>query len=62
MSMNERETFRKGTTEPLVNNKDELISIIEALENENLVMYAAEEGQIILMWELKLFYFEKFKN
>lgn len=49
MSMNERETFRKGTTEPLVNNKDELISIIEALENENLVMYAAEEGQIILM-------------
>jgi hypothetical protein len=49
MSMNERETFRKGTTEPLVNNKDELISIVEALERDNLMMYAAEEAQIILM-------------
>jgi hypothetical protein len=49
MSMNERETLRKGTTEPLINNKDELIMIVEALERDNLVMYAAEENQIILM-------------
>jgi len=49
MGMNERETLRKGTNEPLVNNKDELILIVEALERDNLVMYAAEESHIILM-------------
>ena len=51
--MNERETLRKGTNEPLINNKDELILIVEALERDNLVMYAAEESQIILMWETR---------
>lgn len=50
MGMNERETLRKGTNEPLVNNKDELITIVEALERDNLVMYAAEDSNIILMW------------
>lgn len=49
MSMNERETMRKGSDEPLVNNKEELVRIVEALESDNLVMYAAEENQIILM-------------
>lgn len=49
MQMNDRETLRKGTSEPLVNNKEELVLIVEALERDNLVMYAAEEGQIILM-------------
>lgn len=49
MGMNERETLRKGTNEPLCNNKEDLIKIIEALETDNLVMYAAEESQIILM-------------
>lgn len=49
MGMNERETLRKGTSEPLINNKDDLLSIVEALEHDNLVMFAAEEGQIILM-------------
>ncbi len=44
MSMNERETLRKGTSEPLINNKDELLHIVEALEHDNLVMFAAEEG------------------
>jgi hypothetical protein len=47
--MSERETFRKGTNEPLVNNKDEVVSIVEALEIDNLVMYAAEDNQVILM-------------
>lgn len=51
MSMNDRETLRKGTNEPLVNNKEELIAIVEALERDNLVMYAAEDSNIILMWE-----------
>ena len=54
MSMNDRETFRKGTDQPLVNNKEELVHIVEALEKDNLVMYAAEDNQIILMWERKL--------
>ena len=56
MSMNERETFWIGTTEPFVNNMDELISIVEALERDNLMMYAAEEAQIILMWAITLFW------
>lgn len=49
MAMNDRETLRKGTNEPLINNKDELVQIVEALQNDNLVMYAAEDNQIILM-------------
>jgi hypothetical protein len=49
MAMNDRETLRKGTNEPLINNKDELVQIVEVLQNDNLVMYAAEDNQIILM-------------
>ena len=49
MGLNDRESVRKGTNEPLVNNKEELIQILEVLEKENLVMYAAEDNQIILM-------------
>lgn len=49
LQMNDRETCRSGTNEPLVNNKQELISIVESLERDNLVMYAAEENQVILM-------------
>jgi hypothetical protein len=41
--------MRKGTNEPLVNNKDELISIVESLERDDLLMYASEENQVILM-------------
>lgn len=49
LGMNERETLRKGTNEALVNSKEQLIAIVEALEQDNLVMYAAEDNQIILM-------------
>ena len=49
MSLNDRESLRKGTNEPLINSKEELIEILETLENENLVMYAAEDNQVILM-------------
>ena len=49
MGLNERETLRKGTNEALINSKEELIGIVEALEHDNLIMYAAEENQIILM-------------
>ena len=37
--------------DPLVNDKEELVSIVEALERDNLIMYAAEDNQIILIWE-----------
>lgn len=49
LSMSERETTRQGTTESLVKNKDELIRILEALETDNMLMYAAEDGQVILI-------------
>ncbi len=49
LKMSDRETNRPGTDVPLVNNKDELISILEALERDNLMMYAAEENTAILM-------------
>lgn len=32
LGMNERDTMRKGTNEPLVNNKEELVQIVEGLE------------------------------
>lgn len=49
MLMNERETTRAGTNETLVTNKEELMRVVEALEQDNLVMYAAEDNYIILM-------------
>ena len=44
MGMTDRETMRSGTTEPLINNKDELVWIIEDLEKDNLCLYAAEDN------------------
>ena len=49
MSLNERESQRKGSNEPLIANKENLIQILEALEHDNLVMYAAEDNQVVLM-------------
>ena len=44
MSASDRETCRKGTNQQLVSDKAELIRILEALENDNLIMYAAEDN------------------
>ena len=49
LAMSERETTRKGSTEPLVKNKEELIRIIEALEQGDYLMYAAEDNQVIIV-------------
>ncbi len=49
MGLPDRESTRKGTNEPLINSRDELIQIIEACERDNLVMYAAEDSQIIMI-------------
>lgn len=47
--MNERETVRKDTSQPLINNKAELINIVESLEKDNSVMFASEDNEIILV-------------
>jgi hypothetical protein len=47
--MTERETVRKGTSQPLINNKAELINIVESLENDNSIMFASEDNAIILV-------------
>lgn len=49
MQASDRDTLRKGTMDTLINNKEELVSILESLERDNLVMYAAEDNQIILI-------------
>ena len=49
MALNERDSMRRGTSEPLLHSKEELIEILEQLEQENLVMYAAEDCQVILL-------------
>jgi ABC-type Fe3+-citrate transport system substrate-binding protein len=49
LSLSDRESMRKGTDKPLVDNKEELLGIIEALEADNLVMMAAEDNQVILI-------------
>ena len=49
MGMPNRETTRMGTNEPLISSKEELIRIIEAMENDNLVMYAAEDNEVVLI-------------
>lgn len=49
MQASDRETCRKGTNEQLVADKGELIRILEALENDNLIMYAAEDNQVVLI-------------
>jgi hypothetical protein len=47
--MPERQTTRQGTNDALINDKEELITILEALQQDNLCIYDVEENQIILM-------------
>jgi len=49
MTMNDRTVLRQGTKEPLVASKQQMIEIIETLERDNLLMYAAEDNRVILM-------------
>lgn len=49
MSMPEEETFKRGTNEPMLGDKKQLVEIIEELERDNLVMYAPEDGNVILI-------------
>jgi hypothetical protein len=47
--MNERETTRRGTSNPLINNKEELVNIVESLERDNTLMFASEDNEVILI-------------
>lgn len=49
MKSSDRDTMRKDTMESLVNDRTELVRIIESLERDNLVMYAAEDNQVVLI-------------
>ena len=49
MGMSDRESMRKGTNDQLIENKEDLMGIIQALENDNLIMVAHEEGEVILI-------------
>lgn len=49
LSLNERESNRRGTMDPLLSDKNQLIEVVEALERDNMLMYAAEDNQVILM-------------
>ena len=49
LKSSDRDTMRKDSMDSLVNDKAELVRIIEQLETDNLVMYAAEDNQIILI-------------
>ena len=51
MKSSDRDTMRKDTMETLVNDREELVRIIESLERDNLVMYAAEDNQVVLIWD-----------
>ena len=49
LKASDRDTMRSGTMEPLLGSKEDLIGIVEALERDNLVMYAAEDNEVILI-------------
>lgn len=41
--------MRKSDKTPLINNKNDLIRIIEQLEQDNSVSFAAEEGDVFIV-------------
>lgn len=44
LTLNERESNRRGTMDPLLSDKNQLIEVVEALERDNMLMYAAEDN------------------
>ena len=51
--MPDKETMRKSDKTPLINNKNDLIKIIEQLEQDNSVSFAAEEGDVfVVSWKI----------
>lgn len=50
MTMPDEEATKKGTQEPMLQDKSQLLEIVEELQRDNLVMYAPEDGNVILIW------------
>lgn len=53
--MPEDQSLKRGTNDSMLNNKQQLLDIIEELERDNLVMYAPEDGNVILIWLFLLY-------
>ena len=49
MTLSDRQVMRQGSSEALVQSKQQMIEICEALERDNLLMYAAEDNRVILL-------------
>lgn len=49
MQLPDKQTMQKNSGEPLVESKKQLIEVLEGLERDNLVMYAVEDGSVILL-------------
>jgi len=41
--MSDRETNKTGTFDPLIKDKNDLINILKALEENNSIMYSADD-------------------
>ena len=44
LGMPERSTSRPGTTDALINDKNELVTVVEALQQDNLCIFAVEDN------------------
>jgi len=49
MVMPDKDTMVKGTTEPIIENKNHLMDIIDDLERDNLVMHDKDNGNVIMI-------------
>ena len=47
LELPEKEAFEKGKA--IFNNKNELVTAVNALENDNCVMFSPEDGNIVLI-------------
>ena len=43
LKMSDRETNKTGTFDPLIKDKNDLINILKALEENNSIMYSADD-------------------
>lgn len=47
MELPEKEAYERGKA--IIENKQQLIHTINALENDNCVMYSSEDGNVVLI-------------
>ena len=49
MSMPDEETYKKDTKDPIIDDRKHLTELLRILENENLLMFAEDEGMVIIV-------------